>query len=137
MSFYGPMYGFLNGCLPIIGLGGIHLKSKYLGTLLSATSFDVDDKLFPLVFGVVGVENDESWMCFLSEIQKALKMNAENMPQVTFLSDGYSKKKTSRYFTCILYEGSHSGLAKGKSRGRRLNCCLGLMILSSWGKRGA
>jgi len=73
ISFYGPMHGFLNGCLPIIGLGGIHLKSKYLGTLLSATSFDVDDKLFPLAFGVVGVENDESWMCFLSEIQKELK----------------------------------------------------------------
>jgi len=53
MSFYGPIHEFLNGCLPIIGLGGIHLKSKYLGTLLSATSFDADDKLFPLIFGVV------------------------------------------------------------------------------------
>jgi hypothetical protein len=72
MSFYGPIYGFLNGCLPIVGLGGIHLKSKYLGPLLSATSFDADDKLFPLAFGVVDVKNDESWMCFLSKIQKAL-----------------------------------------------------------------
>ena len=88
ISFFGSIYGFLNGCLPIVGLGGIQLKSKYLGTLLSATSFDADGGLFPLAFGVVDMENDESWMWFLSELQKALEMNTENMPQLTFLCDG-------------------------------------------------
>eukprot|EP00257_Ricinus_communis_P018033 XP_015576618.1 uncharacterized protein LOC107261486 [Ricinus communis] len=88
VSFYASIYGFLNGCLPIIGLGGIQLKSKYLGTLLVATSFDGDGGLFPLAFGVLDVENDESWMWFLSELQKALEMNVENMPQLTFFSDG-------------------------------------------------
>ncbi|XP_031382151.1 uncharacterized protein LOC116196530 isoform X2 [Punica granatum] len=44
VSFYASIYGFLNGCLPIIGLGAIPLKSKYLGTLLLATSFDPDGK---------------------------------------------------------------------------------------------
>ncbi|KAK6159172.1 hypothetical protein DH2020_006486 [Rehmannia glutinosa] len=53
VSFYASIRGFLNGCLPIVGLGGIQLKSKYLGTLLSATSFDADGGLFPLAFGVV------------------------------------------------------------------------------------
>ncbi|XP_056174629.1 uncharacterized protein LOC115666844 [Syzygium oleosum] len=62
VSFYGSICGFLNGCLPIVGLGGIQLKSKYLGTLLSATSFDADGGLFPLAFGIADVENDESWM---------------------------------------------------------------------------
>ncbi|KAL5561103.1 hypothetical protein UlMin_030850 [Ulmus minor] len=88
VSFYASIYGFLNGCLPIVGLGGIQLKSKYLGTLLSATSFDADGELFPLAFGVVDVENDESWMWFLSELQKALEMNSEKLPKLTFLSDG-------------------------------------------------
>jgi hypothetical protein len=88
ISFFGSINGFLNGCLPIVGLGGIQLKSKYLGTLLSATSFDADGGLFPLAFGVVDVENDESWMWFLSELQKALEMNTENMPRLTFLCDG-------------------------------------------------
>lgn len=88
VSFYASIYGFLNGCLPIVGLGGIQLKSKYLGTLLSATSFDADGGLFPLAFGVVDAENDESWMWFLSELRKALEMNTENVPQLTFLSDG-------------------------------------------------
>ncbi|KAK9287163.1 hypothetical protein L1049_015574 [Liquidambar formosana] len=88
VSFYASIYGFLNGCLPIVGLGGIQLKSKYLGTLLSATSFDPDGGLYPLAFGVVDVENDESWMWFLSELHKALEVNTENIPQLTFLSDG-------------------------------------------------
>lgn len=88
ISFYASIYGFVNGCLPIIGLGRIQLKSKYLGTLLSATSFDADGGLFPLAFGVVDVENDESWTWFLSELHKALEMNTERIPELTFLSHG-------------------------------------------------
>ncbi|KAL1534464.1 hypothetical protein AAHA92_30639 [Salvia divinorum] len=86
ISFYASVKGFLEGCLPIIGLGGFPLKSKYLGTLLSATSFDADGGLFPLAFGVVDVENDESWMWFLSELRKAFEMHTEIIPHLTFLS---------------------------------------------------
>ncbi|XP_019447190.1 PREDICTED: uncharacterized protein LOC109350404 [Lupinus angustifolius] len=75
-------------CLPIVGLGGIQLTSKYLSTLLSATSFDANGELFPLAFGVVDVENDDSWTWFLSELHKALEVNTESMPQVIFLSHG-------------------------------------------------
>lgn len=88
ISFYASIYGFVNGCLPIIGLGRVQLKSKYLGTLLSATSFDADGGLFPLAFGVVDMENDESWTWFLSELHKALEMNTERIPELTFLSHG-------------------------------------------------
>lgn len=88
VSFYASIYGFLNGCLPIVGLGGIQLKNKYLGTLLSATSFDADGGLFPLAFGVVDVENDENWMWFLSELHKALEANTEKILDLTFLLDG-------------------------------------------------
>lgn len=88
VSFYASIYGFLNGCLPIVSLGEIQLKSKYLGTLLSATSFDPDGGLFPLAFGIVDVENDESWLWFMSELQRALEMNTEIMPHLTFFSDG-------------------------------------------------
>ncbi|KAH1084551.1 hypothetical protein J1N35_024312 [Gossypium stocksii] len=66
----------------------MYLKSKYLGTSLSATAFDADGGLFPLAFGVVDTENDDSWIWFLSELHKALEMNSEKMPQLTFLSDG-------------------------------------------------
>ncbi|KNA06819.1 hypothetical protein SOVF_177520 [Spinacia oleracea] len=86
--FYASIYGFLNGCLPVIGLGGLQLKNKYLGTLLVATSFDADGGLFPLAFAVVDMENDESWIWFLSELHKALEMNTQCIPQFAFLSDG-------------------------------------------------
>lgn len=88
ISFYASLHGFLNGCLPVICLGGIQLKSKYLGTLLSATSFDADGGVFPLAFGVVDEENDDSWMWFLLELRKALEMRTEKIPPLTFLSDG-------------------------------------------------
>ncbi|KAL3538751.1 hypothetical protein ACH5RR_002117 [Cinchona calisaya] len=88
ISFYASIFGFLNGCLPVVGLGAIQLKSKYLGTLISATSFDADGGLFPIAFGVVDVENDDSWMWFLSELHKALELHTERIPDLTFLSDG-------------------------------------------------
>lgn len=78
----------MNGCLPLLGFGAIQLKSKYLGTLISASSFDADGGLFPIAFGDVDVENDESWMWLLSELHKALEMHAERVSNLNFLSDG-------------------------------------------------
>ncbi|KAM3383025.1 hypothetical protein P3S68_008600 [Capsicum galapagoense] len=111
ISFYASLHGFLNGCLPVICLGGIQLKSKYLGTLLSATSFDADGGVFPLAFGVVDEENDDSWLWFLLELRKALDMSTEKIPPLTFLSDGQKsiadavKKKfpSSCHAICMQY----------------------------------
>ncbi|KAK9163596.1 hypothetical protein Syun_004498 [Stephania yunnanensis] len=107
VAFHASIYGFLKGCLPLVGLGGIQLKSKYLGTLLSATCFDADGGLFPLAFGVVDAENDDSWMWFLSELYKLIELNTENIPQLTFLSDGQKgitdaiKRKFPTAFHCF------------------------------------
>lgn len=87
ISYQASIYGFLNACRPLIGLDRTVLKNKYLGTLLFATSFDGDGALFPLAFGVVDEENDETWMWFLSELHKLLDTNTENMPRLTILSD--------------------------------------------------
>ncbi|GAB4855379.1 hypothetical protein Ancab_039761 [Ancistrocladus abbreviatus] len=87
ISFQASIYGFLNGCRPLLGLDRTCLKSKYLGTLLLATGFDGDGALFPLAFGVVDEENDENWMWFLSELHNLLEVNTENMPRLTILSD--------------------------------------------------
>ncbi|KAL9261041.1 hypothetical protein AKJ16_DCAP10534 [Drosera capensis] len=87
ISFQASIYGFLNGCRPLLGLDRAYLKSKYLGTLLLATGFDGDGALFPIAFGVVDDENDENWMWFLSELHNLLEVNTENMPRLTILSD--------------------------------------------------
>ncbi|KAK4441610.1 hypothetical protein Salat_0495900 [Sesamum alatum] len=87
ISYQASIYGFLNACRPLIGLDRTFLKNKYLGTLLFATGFDGDGALFPLAFGVVDEENDETWMWFLSELHNLLDTNTENMPRLTILSD--------------------------------------------------
>ncbi|KAL9227565.1 hypothetical protein vseg_003242 [Gypsophila vaccaria] len=87
VSYQASIYGFLNGCRPLLGLDKIPLKSKYLGTLLLATGFDGNGDLFPLAFGVVDEETDDNWMWFLSELHNLLDLNTENMPRLTILSD--------------------------------------------------
>jgi len=124
ISFYASIHGFVNGCLPIVALGGIQLKSKYLSTFLSATSFDADGGLFPLAFAVVDVENDESWTWFLSELHNALEVNAECMPQIIFLSDGQKgivdairrKFPSSSHAFCMRYLSENIGKEFKNSR---------------------
>ncbi|KAL8029114.1 hypothetical protein ABFX02_14G207050 [Erythranthe guttata] len=87
ISYQASIYGFLNACRPLIGLNRTVLKNKYLGALLFATGFDGDGELFPLAFGVVDEENDETWMWFLSQLHNLLETNTGNMPRLTILSD--------------------------------------------------
>ncbi|XP_076951176.1 uncharacterized protein LOC143624383 [Bidens hawaiensis] len=87
ISYQASIYGFLNACRPLIGLDRTVLKSKYLGTLLFATSFDGDGALFLLAFGVVDEDSEDNWMWFLSELHNLLEINTENMPRLTILSD--------------------------------------------------
>ena len=56
-------------CHPLLGLDGTHLKSKYLGILLAATSIDSLGQLFPVAFAVVNAENDENWLWFLKTLR--------------------------------------------------------------------
>ncbi|XP_031476140.1 uncharacterized protein LOC116247876 [Nymphaea colorata] len=87
ISFRASIYGFINGCRPLLELDRAYIKSKYLGTLLCAAAVDGDGSVFPLAFGIVDVESDENWMWFLSELRKLLGVNTENMPRLTVLSD--------------------------------------------------
>ncbi|XP_058746238.1 uncharacterized protein LOC131619115 [Vicia villosa] len=68
-SFYfcfdGCKKGFTNGCRPFIGVDGCHLKAKYGGQLLIVVGRDPNDQYFPLAFGVVEIENKETWKWFI------------------------------------------------------------------------
>ncbi|RVW77358.1 hypothetical protein CK203_043698 [Vitis vinifera] len=52
VSFHASLYGFQQGCRPLLFLDSISLKSKYQGTLLAATAADGDDGVFPVAFSV-------------------------------------------------------------------------------------
>lgn len=83
LSFHPLIYGFENGCRPILFLDSTSLKSKYQETFLAATSLDGDDGLFPVAFAIVDVESDNNWQWFLEE----LKCTFSNSRQLTFVFD--------------------------------------------------
>jgi len=78
-------------CIPVLSLDGTHLKSKYLGILLSATSADALGSLFPVAHAVVDAENDANWLWFLTTLRdKVIAPNTASFienTQLVFLSD--------------------------------------------------
>lgn len=83
VSFHASLYGFQQGCRPLLFLDGIALKSKYQGTLLAATAADGDDGVFPVAFAVVDAETDENWRWFLLQLKSALEISGS----LTFVAD--------------------------------------------------
>ena len=53
---------FLGGYIPFIGLDGCHLKGRFGGQLLSATTKDENDNIFPVAMTVFKQENKDSWI---------------------------------------------------------------------------
>ncbi|XP_018441735.1 uncharacterized protein LOC130507350 [Raphanus sativus] len=72
VAFHASVYGFLEGCRPLVFLDSVPLKSKYQGTLLAATSVDGDEEVFPLAFAVVDAESEDNWEWFLLQLRTAL-----------------------------------------------------------------
>ncbi|GAB4835597.1 hypothetical protein Ancab_039512 [Ancistrocladus abbreviatus] len=83
VSFHATLYGFQQGCRPLLFLDSIALKSKYQGTLLAATAADGDDGVFPVAFAVVDAETDDNWRWFLLQLKSALLTSSS----ITFVAD--------------------------------------------------
>src|SRR5579859_7065408 len=83
ISFGAAAKGFAH-CVLVVGLDGTHLKSKYLGILLSATSVDALGLLFPVAHAVVDAENDDNWLLFLT----ILRNNVIQPNAPTFVDSG-------------------------------------------------
>lgn len=83
VSFYASIYGFQQGCRPLIFLNSFPLYSKYQGTLLVATAADGNDAVFPVAFAVVDEGTDENWHWFLSELKSAVS----TVRKLTFIAD--------------------------------------------------
>ncbi|KAG9453175.1 hypothetical protein H6P81_006079 [Aristolochia fimbriata] len=63
---FGPAVHGFQFCRPFISVDGTHLYGKYKGCLLIATSFDGDNRLFPLAFALVEKENIDTWTWFIA-----------------------------------------------------------------------
>ncbi|CAH9075916.1 unnamed protein product [Cuscuta epithymum] len=83
VSFHASLFGFEQGCRPLLFLDGIFLKSKYQGNLLVATAADGNDGAFPVAFAVVDTESEDNWHWFLLQLKAALSM----CRGITFVAD--------------------------------------------------
>lgn len=69
ISYGASIAGFHAGCRPFLHIDSSHLSGPFRGALYSCSTFDADDHLYPLAFGVVGSECHEEWQWFLGHIK--------------------------------------------------------------------
>ena len=82
----GPLKeGFKDGCRPLIGLDGCHLKGPFGGILLTAVGTDPNEGMYPIAWAQVEAENSSSWDWFLGLLKDDLGI--ENTGTYTFISD--------------------------------------------------
>ena len=61
LSYSAQVTGFKDACRLFIGLDGGFMKTEVGGVLLSATSRDANNQMFPLAVAVVTKESKQSW----------------------------------------------------------------------------
>ena len=69
ICYEGVRRGFLDGCRPFLGLDGCHLKGPYKGILLFAIGVDANLQFYPLAYGIVESENNETWKWFIEQLK--------------------------------------------------------------------
>ena len=85
VSFDAQRKGFLEGCMPFIGINRCHLKGSYGGVLLSAITLDANSGLYPLAYCICEGETFLSWSWFLEQLRVFLKY-PDDKP-ICFMSD--------------------------------------------------
>ena len=58
--------GFLSGCRLVIAIDSSHMSEPYGGALFLATSYDANDNMFSIAYGVMSSKNYEDWNWFFS-----------------------------------------------------------------------
>lgn len=82
----GPIKkGFMEGCRPLVGFDGCHLKGPFGGQLLSAVGIDPNEGMYPIAWAIVQAENYDNWLWFMNLLKGDI--NIVNDRMWTFISD--------------------------------------------------
>lgn len=83
MSLGVSIRGFRACIRPVICVDASFLKHKFGGQLLVAIALDANEQLYPVAFGVVDSENNNSWTYFMVKLRQAIGI----VPNLVFVSD--------------------------------------------------
>ena len=86
VKFNAQKVGFLGGCKQFIWLDGCHIKHRFDRQILSPTTKDANDNIFPVAMAVVEQETKESWIWFLEIFVDDIGRPEEL--RLVFISDG-------------------------------------------------
>lgn len=86
ICFEGARKGFIEGCRPLFGLDGCHLKSLYKDVLLAAVGVDENLQFFPIAHAIVEAENEETWVWFITLLKESIGDRYHELPW-TVMSD--------------------------------------------------
>ncbi|BFG26285.1 hypothetical protein CerSpe_125590 [Prunus speciosa] len=77
--------GFIQGCRPVVGLDGCHIKGPHPGQLLCAIGIDANNGMYPIAYAIVEIENRCTWTWFLEILVNDLRI--DNGLSWVFMSD--------------------------------------------------
>ena len=122
--------GFLSECQPVVAIDSSHMSGSYGGALFYSTSYDANDNMFLIAYGVMSSENYEDWNWFLQNLK-----NLIGDKDVVILSNRHSGLQHSvleifrgdNHIYCYrhLNENFSSfliSITQGGTRGRKMHC---------------
>lgn len=107
VCFEAQRNSWMSSCRPIIGLDGAFLKWDVKGQLLAAVGRDGDNRIVPVAWAVVEIENDSNWDWFVNHLK--VDLGLDDGRNITIISDKqkvmslHSLRFSIMSFSCMRY----------------------------------